>query len=131
MKPPVLPEPECVWCGRVFVSFPVLRQHVKVCRQSKRPRGEVNRERLELPESTTESLYGYKAIEPLSKDDARFVDEIVSERKLLTVDGKWVCSCGGYPMGTVGSVKEDEVTKVVTVFAVHILQRSRALCCRR
>ena len=93
-------------------------------------RGEPRATRL-AGQSTTESLYGYKAIEPLSKDDARFVDEIVSERKLLTVDGKWVCSCGGYPMGTVGSVKEDEVTKVVTVFAVHILQRSRALCCRR
>jgi hypothetical protein len=54
------------------------------------------------------------------------INQIVEEHKLKVIEGRWACSCGMCPLGTVGVVKpmEREIEIAASLFACHVLNKA-------
>lgn len=59
MNPPILPNPQCCWCGTFMLTWRAVRLHVKNCQMATRPRGEIVRKRLERSQGTTQMLFDF------------------------------------------------------------------------
>jgi hypothetical protein len=57
MKPLEPPDPCCIWCGKFFLNWALVKIHIKGCRKSPRPRAKMNRKRMQPSQGTVEDLF--------------------------------------------------------------------------